>query len=304
MIALTKQQKIILAAGVLLALAAVIMTKVYIDRQRQDVTEQAKKAIANIQANQSAVLVAKADIPKGVAIEPDMLEPMVVPNQYLQPQAVTSLDRISGMVTTQVISKREQITLGKLSYPASAAAGGGLAGLTPFGKRAVTISVDNIAALAGLIKPGDYVDVIAIVPIPVQTPEGQQVQQLATLPLFQNILVLAVGKDIGAPTPGESRYAKAEEKQEASSLITLAFSPQEANIAAFVQEQGKIRLILRSPADSQIEQIQPVSWDTLLQYVLPKDAARDKPPAEEKPAAGTYIDIYRGLNKERILISR
>lgn len=294
-----QRQRIILIIGIVLALIAVFMVKVYLDQQRRMVQEQTKKALAQIQANQAAVLVAKGDIPKGATIEPNMLATAVIPNQYVQPQAVTSLDRIAGMITVAPISKDEQITLSKLS-PSRQVGVGGLAGATPVGKRAITISVDNIAALAGMIKPGDYVDVIARVDVPVETPEGKPATQAAIMPLFQNVLVLAVGQEIGAKVEEAIRYKK-EEKKEVSGLITLALSPQEANLIAFVQEQGKIRLVLRSPADSQITPVQPASWETLFQYVMPKEVSK-QPEIKEEPVG--YVEIYRGLSKEKIPLSK
>lgn len=307
------KQRLILIIGIILALIAVFFIKVYLDEQRSLYREQAKKALKNIQANQTAVLVAKEDIPRGAAIDPDILETKIVPNQYLQPQAVTSLDRIAGMVAIASISAGEQLSLTKLANPKQAG-GGGLAESTPVGKRAITISVDNISSLAGMIKPSDYVDVIAMVPVPVQGPDGKQALQVAVMPLFQNVLVLAIGQNTGTiiQAPSEGRYKK-EEKKEASPLITLALSPQEASLIAFVQEQGKIRLVLRSPADSQIEQVKPASWDTLFQYVMPKET-REQPkevepppppePKKEEPKPIDYVEIYRGTNKERVPLSK
>lgn len=297
-----KQKIIILAIGIVLAIIAVFMITVYLDQQRRLMQEKAKMAVAQTLANQTSVLVAKQDIPRGALIDADMLTAAIVPNQYLQPQVVTSSDRIAGMVTVASIAKGEQITLSKLAQ-AKQQAGGGLAEITPIGKRAITISVDNIASLVGMIRPGDYVDVIAMVPVPVQTADGKQATQVAAMPLFQNVLVLAIGQDTGGmPREGGSRYKK-EETKEVSPLITLALGPQEANLIAFVQEQGKFRLVLRSPADSQIQPVQPASWDTLFQYIMPKDASTKPEVAKEQPATN-YIEIYRGLSKERVPISK
>lgn len=293
-----KQQWIILTIAIGLALIAVFMVNAYINQQRRAIQEQAERSLANIQANQTAVLVAKKEIPRGMVIDAEMLETAIVPNQYLQPKAVTSLDRVVGMITIAPISKGEQLSLTKLS---SFRGGGGLAEATPVGKRAITISVDNIASLAGMIKAGDYVDVIAMIPIPVQTQEGKVATQVAAMPLFQNVLVLAVGQETAASPAQEGRYRK-EEKREISPLITLALGPQEANLIVFVQEQGKIRLVLRSPADSQIQPIQPIGWDTLFQYLMPKEAPQPEPKEELK--AVEYVEIYRGLSKERIPLSK
>lgn len=293
------KQKMFLIGGIVFGILAVFMLNSYIQQQRQTVEEEAKRELLG---NQTAVLVAKQNLPKGMFIDAKMLSSEIVPNQYLQPQAVTSLDRIDGMITVAQISKGEQITLNKLAYARQQES---LASAIPIGKRAITVNVDNISSLLGMIKPGDYVDVISLVPVPMQTPEGKQVTQVGVIPLFQNVLVLAVGQETGAPGEGKSEgRSKKEERKETSPLITLALNPQEANIIAFVQEQGKIRLSLRSPGDSQIQPIQPASWDTVMQYALPNMVRQEIPQEAKKtePQAESYVEVYRGLNKESVPI--
>lgn len=290
--------------GIALALISLVIINFYIEQERQNIKNKAKEVIEQIRTNQAAVLVAKSDIPKGAVIESNLLEATIVPNQYVQPQAVTSIDRIAGMVAIASISQGEQITLSKLSRQNTASASS-LAMATPIGKRAITISVDNLSALVGMIKPGDYVDVISMLPVPTQTPDGKTVTEVVTVPLFQNVLILAVGQDTTAPVAAEtSRYSK-EERKEIPSLITLALTPQEVNFIAFVQEQGKLRLVLRSPADSQIQPVQPASWETIFRYVMPQ-----MPQAQQQGAAGqaleqkkkptSYVEVYRGMSKESI----
>ena len=293
-----QKQRIILIAGVILAVATPFVVKVYLDQQRKVFQEEANRKAAQFRTNQVAVLVAKQDIPRGVTITPEMVETKILLKQSLVPQVATSIDRIAGMVTIAPMVKDEQISLSKLVYSRQA---GGLAEVTPVGKRAITIPVDNISSLAGMIKTGDYVDVISMIPVPVQTQEGKQVTQVAVMPLFQNVLVLAVGQQIGI-LKEEARYKKEEEKSQIPSVITLALGPREANLIAFVQEQGKIRLILRSPADSKVERIEPASWDTLFEYVMPREAV--KPELKKEPEPVSYVEIYRGLNKERVPLAK
>jgi pilus assembly protein CpaB len=297
-----EKQKLILIGGIILGVVAIVMTKVYLDQQQQVLQQKARAAIASMQSSQTAVLVAKQDIPAGTVIESTMLETSIVPNKYVQPQAVTSLDRISGMITVASISKGEQISLSKLINERKTD-NGGLAGATPSGKRAISITVDNIASLSGMIKPGDYVDVLAVIAIPVQGADGKVSGQTAVVPLFQNVLVLAVGQNMGGPPAAAGgRYADRSAPAPASSgsnLITLALGPKEANLIAFVQEQGKMRLILRSPADAKIEPAAPATWDTFFQYIMPqKEAAA--------PAVDTneYIEVLRGLSKEKVPLSK
>jgi Flp pilus assembly protein CpaB len=142
---------------------------------------------------------------------------------------------------------------------------------------------------------------MAAIQVPVQVAEGKQEGQLGILPLFQNVLVLAVNQSsMSVPSTGQaSRYQKKEEEvstQGGNQLITLALSPQEAGLIAFVQEQGKIRLILRSPADAKVEQVQPATWESLFRYLMPQ--AQEAKPAENPD---DYVEVYHGLNKERVL---
>lgn len=296
-----QKQRLILIIGIVLGIIAVFMIKVYLDQRERDLAERAKQLAEQDRANQSVVLIATRDIPVGAAIEKDMVDSKIVPNQYIQPQAVGALDRVQGMVAVSAIAKDEQITLPKLKYPQEERRGSSLLNVPP-GKRAIAISVDNIASLVGMIRPNDHVDVIAMVPVPGTAPDGTQITQLVALPLFQDVLVLAVG-DQTADEGG--RYSKRAEKQEGSPLITLALGAQEANIIAFVHEQSKIRLTLRSPADSKIEKVAPANWDTVLQYAMPdlmsvQDAQKKmKPKVEEE-----YIEIYRGLSKEKLPLSK
>jgi len=290
-----------------LSLMAVVMVKMYLDQQRRSYSVRAKMEINKIQADQSAILVAQSEIRKGTIIEPGMLVTKIFPNQYVAPQAVSSLDRIAGMIATADIGEDEQVTLTKVAPTTSIS---GLAAATPVGKRAITIAVDSVSTLSGMLKPGDYVDVLTAVQIPVQTQEGERSAQVAVVPLLQNVLVLAMGQSTASVPKGESRYRKEEGSAETTTtpFVTLAVTPQEATLVAFVQEQGKIRLVLRSPADSQVEPIQPASWETLFQYIMPAQEGAQSTEANkepEKPAPPTsYVEIYRGLRKEKVPLSQ
>lgn len=288
-----QKQQIILAIGVLLALVTIILVQFYIDQQRRIDIEKSKaeaqKVIKEFQANLSTVLVAKQFIPAGKALEAEMVEGVPILAQQRESKAVSAAARIDGMIAVMDIGPNEQITMDKVTYASRKKVG--LSEATPPGKRAITISVDNISSVGGMIKPGDYVDVVAMAPsMPLVDSDGKKSSQPAILPLFQNVQVLAVGQEVGAPSP---LNLKKDEKLPASSSITLALGPEEANIISFVQEQGKIRLMLRSPTDAKTQETHPIGWDAVFQYLVP---------SEEKPQ-GQTVEIYRGLNKEIIPLS-
>lgn len=307
MVNINKQRIVLISIAIVAALIAVMMIRGYLEQQRALIEKREKDRLAQVQANLTSVLIANKDIPAGTLITPDSLETSLIPNEFIQPKAVTSLDRIAGMTTIASILKGEQITQSKLAWPEQQKKEDSLGGKIPIGKRAITVSVDNISSLLGMIKPGNYVDVIAMIPVPTKMPDGKQTNQPVAVPLFQNVLVLAVGQQTSpvsyVPSAEAGRYKKEEVKATpslSSPLITLALTPQEANIIAFLQEQSKLRLILRG-LDTKIEAIQPVSWPTVLKYlenVLPKEPG--KADLTQEPQATEQVEIYRGLNKETV----
>lgn len=74
--------------------------------------------------------------------------------------------------------------------------------------------------------------------------------------------------------------------------VTLSLTPQEAALASFIQEQGKIRLVMRSNEDISQTEVEPVNWDNLFEYLYPK--------AREQGKLPVTVEIYRGLQKEVI----
>jgi len=295
-----KKQYIFLIISIVLALVSVFLIKSFLDSQRNMILQDAKKRLSRMQeevrSNQSPVLVAKKDIAPREIIQPEYIEIGIISNQSLHPQAVTSLDRAVGMMAVVPIARGEQIISSKLTY--SREEGRGLAESTPIGKRAITISVSNLAALVGLLKAGDYVDVIALgVPLAAKSREEKKKNEDIIIPLFQNVLVLSVGQDTGAGRKLASAAGRKEEEKKDQSSITLALAPHEANLLSFVQEHARINLILRSPSDSQIQETTPITWDSFFKEVIPQE----EPQEQQLKSKGT-VEIYRGLNREQAVL--
>ena len=283
-----KQRLIVLIAGVVLGIIAVVMVGSYMKDIEQNAKKESAKALDKLRQNQAVVLVAKRDIPANTPIQGSMLEALIVPREYVQPQAATSLDSVSGMITVAPISRGEQVSLTKLSRSQSSSQRPDLASITPFGKRAVSVNAENINEVAGLIKPGDNIDLIAVLSMPKEV-DGKKVMQQTIIPVFQNVLILAVGQETDPnATASKSQNQKANQ-------ITVALESKDASILTFLQDQGKIRISLRSAQDSQVENVQPVTWDSVLEHF---------PALKAEETHVETIDIYRGTSKEKIPISQ
>jgi pilus assembly protein CpaB len=286
-----KQRLIFLIVGIVLGLVAIVMVRSYIQQQDEETKKQAARTLEKMRQNQAVVLVARQDIPVNASITGSMLESSIVPREYVQPQAATSLDSVSGMITVAPISRGEQISLTKLTSGAQVSKRRDLASITPVGKRAVSVKIENIADVVKLIKPGDNIDLIAVLPMPKTGPDGKKIAQQTIVPAFQNVLLLAVGQETDPNLPTSSKGQDRDKIDQ----VTVALAPTEANILTFLQDQGKIRISLRSASDTQVEEVEPITWDSVLEHI---PALKPEEKHEET------IDIYRGLNKEKIVVSK
>lgn len=288
--------------GLLISLALALVTTFavvgWMRQEQRKSLDLAERRFKQLQANSIDVVFAKANIPENKLITEDMVYVQSMPKDKVPPEAATSVLRVVEHISTQPIKKDDIVKNTALVWPTTEETT--LAKKTPPGKRAIAISVDNISSLVGMIKPGDYVDVITLIAFPVVI-DGKQSAQPATVPLFQNVLVLAVGSQIGQDAVARKRREEtAAPGKDSSPLITLALTPEEANLLAFVQEQGKVRLVLRSPGDAKTTQVvQPASWEALLKHLYP-DMDFSKPEVKEEPK----VEVIRGFKKEMMPLSQ
>lgn len=288
------KKNIRLIIAVISGIIAVFLVVSYIKQQEQKIFKAASQAVTARRQEASKVLVARKNIPEGTVLSEKDLALKEVPQDYIQPRAATSIDRVLGRITNSPIEEGEQILMTKLAVPESATS---LANKTPPGKRAITIPIDNITGLSGMIRPGDHVDIMTTMAVPSQDAQGKIVQQPMVLPLFQNVLILAVGSDIGGGVSKEGQRAGAN-------TITFALMPQEATLLAYVQEQAKLRLILRSPTDTAAQTLPPANPQTLFQYISSQLPAQpeEKPKEVVKEKEPSRVEIYRGRQKEVITL--
>jgi len=161
---------------------------------------------------------------------------------------------------------------------------------TPVGKRAVTVMINSLAAVGGLLNAGDFVDVIAQLNVPSQTPEKKTV----TAMIFQGLQVLAINTNLNDPGAYDDQQATNTLK------ITFAVDPQEAGLLSFANKNGTLELALRSPDESERQMVKANTWKTLADYVLKNQGLDIQNPdgenANNKPTGNNKqnIQIFRG----------
>ncbi len=186
------------------------------------------------------VLVAGTDLPTGTILRRDHLEWHPWPEEAIDPRyaldGAVEVDDYLGSVARTAIAAREPIVESRLVRLGDS---GFLAAILEPGMRAVTVPIDAASGVAGLIMPGDRVDVIVTHEI---GRDDRQNTRRASETVLSNVRVLALDQRLD-DLSRESGLAK---------TATLELRPKQAEIMAMTTELGRVSLSLRSlPLDVQ-----------------------------------------------------
>jgi Flp pilus assembly protein CpaB len=198
------------------------------------------------------VLVVRADIAQGTpgeqAVEQGWVVEDEIAREFLPATRITDLDQIAGKIALNNLAANQVLVEGMFVDPAETSVSA-ITQRLPENHVAYTISVDTTAGVAGLLVPGDLVNILVTSP----AEEGEEAglfSQNARM-LYQQVRILAIGSQT-APTAGEQAAAEGEDAEAAaaaassSGLLTLDLPIEAAQIIASVPS-GSIRLTLTGP---------------------------------------------------------
>jgi pilus assembly protein CpaB len=295
--------------GVVLAGLAAFLTVNYISQREKEIEKAQLKKLEELKENQIGIAVATKDIPSGTPITPDSVDKAVISKDQAPANSILELNQVIGKISIVPIRAGQAIGYDILRDMEVTESGPekSLALLIPEGTRAIPVNAENAETLLNVLKPGDHVDVMGILP-------GSDGKGMITVTLFENVLVLAVGDELGRLTQDKNvvqpsafqkmmstQAAKQLAKKESTSkIITLALPPAESNIVLYVQEQGKIKLLVRGPRDNSYQPQQSITPDTFFEFLVARGAVKPPPPPPPAKAEVPTVEIYRGLNKETV----
>ncbi len=205
---------------------------------------------------QKAVLVAAVDLPAGSFVHPSSVRwqpwPDVdLPSSYFV-KGVRGEEEVVGAVVRYALARGQPLTDGGLVKPGDR---GFLAAVLAPGMRAVSVPVDEASANAGLIFPGDRVDLVLAQSL-VGDGGARRARRVAET-VLEDVRVLAMGRRL--------KGAEGEEGAIQARTVTLEVTPADAERVALVGELGKLSLSLRSLArseDSGTSEPARVTWDS------------------------------------------
>lgn len=225
-----------LGAGLLAALAA-----------RHYLSGQVAAIEAKARGETVRLVVARSDLAVGAALSADNLAVREVPLDWAQSTAVRpeEFQRVQGERLGQPLRSGEMLMWSQIegrqapTFSARVAAG----------RRAVTVPVDEISSISGLLEPGDRIDVYASL---------DRAGVRHSVAVLTHVRVLATGQRAGDDTDhGERRLY---------TTMTLDLDTQQARNLILARESGRITAMLRNPDDMTLLADVPVD---LAQWLRP-----------------------------------
>jgi pilus assembly protein CpaB len=257
------------------------------------------------------VRVAAIQLPTGTLIQPSDLQWIEVPAPVSEDsfaQGRDPDDKLVGAVVRLPLAKGAAIERSRIVLPD--APGFLSAALAP-GKRAISVAINDVSGNAGLILPGDHVDVILSQHLNGNS-EGGAARNVIGETVLTNVRVIAVGRqfvlapvDPKAPGTNTARTVTFEVDSEQAEVVVVAGQLGELTLAlrSLASETGHIRetdsqgaehvvpVAAESPDRPKAVRAEDVSTATMTSHVAA--SAPEAPAAYVTPAA-TAVKIYRG----------
>lgn len=187
-----------------------------------------------------ALLAMTKDVAAGEPIREEMLIPHAVPESYVESRQVLASEKSRVLGVRAAIDLEANQTLAWTDLTSTRRERSSLSTRIPPGMRAMSVTQSGRRDFGELLRPGDRVDVLLSKLRP--EPDARAV----TIPLLQNILVLAVGNDLCLA------YQESEGRR--SDVVTLLVSVEQASLLAHAKRDGELSLALRNETDLEINE--------------------------------------------------
>lgn len=239
--------------SLVIAIIAMAMVGSYISAEQDKLTVKYGKSVP--------VVVAKVDIKELELIDDRKIQVTTIPMAYRAKNAFTKPAEVFNTIATVPIKAGEQITTPRVTYPGARS---GLSRQVSVGKRALSIQVSEDTAVSKLIKPGDRVDVIALLDY-----AGGKLDKMKVKTVLQDKYVLATGYKVTNTIPlittGEEKKTKNLTNYTSFNTVTIELTPYEVEKMIFLTRVGGgIYLSLRNNDDQRVDRMEGATFFDLL----------------------------------------
>lgn len=195
-------------------------------------------------------VVAKADIPWGTRLNPEMLTTKPYLEESLPKGHFASPGDLENRIVVSPIREGEPVVEYRLA-PTTLETGG-VSAILKEGTRAISVKGNLVLGIAGFINPGNRVDVLVTIQDPAKKAPVTKI-------VLENLLVLASGTQIVENSKGEPAPVD---------VYTLEVTPEEGERLTLASSKGKLQFALRGAADAQIVLTKGITVPELLKSMM------------------------------------
>ncbi|MCY4441649.1 MAG: Flp pilus assembly protein CpaB [Deltaproteobacteria bacterium] len=211
----------------------------------------------------------------------------------------TQPESVVGAVVRRSVYKGMPLTWSSIVRPGQY---GFLAAALRRDHRAVTILVNRATSQAGLIYPGDRVDVI----LTVEVPDAQtRKTNTFTGTILENIRVVAVNRQVESSVGSSQGQGGRKPSRSGASTVTLEVMPSEAERLVLATSKGDISLAMRSLTDgARRDQRTPTGLENLLALPATEIKPEETPSTPTPVAAPIPVPVPKEPSPVRVQILR
>ncbi|UCE60838.1 MAG: Flp pilus assembly protein CpaB [Phycisphaerales bacterium] len=254
-----------------------------------------QKAKGSTEEKQTVTVVrATQDIGGFEEIAAELVDTVETADNALVPthERITSLDDVVGRVTAKMIPAGTPVLKSMLAAPGTTP---GMVGKIPKGYRAFSVKIDEVSGVAYQLKPGDWVDVIALMDVDTGG-QGRGKKETISKTILENVQLAAMGRaTTGAP--GDSTASTVKPAKSATLLVPKEEIPK----LHLWQTRGKLTLAMRGD-DRETTEEAAVAYESEMfggkrvEPVVPTKPTRvaqiaTPPPQLQLPHS---VTVYRG----------
>lgn len=224
------------------------------------------------------VLVAARPLHAGALLKPDDLTARDMPQASVphgaQEDSPAARAALVGAMVRQSLMPQQPVLPADVMHPGDR---GFLAAVLGAGMRAVTVGVDAVSGSAGLIWPGDRVDLVLTQEI--ADPSAPSGHQIAGETVLRNVRVIAIDQHLvqGAGPGGSDPVA--------ARTVTLEVTPSDAERVAVASRLGRLALVVRAAEPAPVPQPAPaVTWGGDVSTAL----------HDGGPGGGAMVRLFQG----------
>ncbi|MDZ7787373.1 MAG: Flp pilus assembly protein CpaB [Halofilum sp. (in: g-proteobacteria)] len=261
---------VLLVLALLVGGVAAYFTNQYIEQRKQ-----AFRAEIRSEYELVPVVVPGRDLAAGERLVKREMLVREIPKKFVTSTAILprEFDQYGGKTVRVPVARGTPLVSSFVGDPGSSAIGS-FSRSVPEEMRALTVAVSGTSAIAGLLVPGDRVDML----IQTRGPEGS-----VLLPLIGNVEILATGSQAAV-----TRDQRANNQYRS---VTVKVTPKQARQITEGQQLGNLVVTLRNPGDDT-----PMLDEATTAEDVFNGRFADYIGAERKPDRGPQVEIIQGVS--------